>query len=97
MLDQVFSFYVISNVPQQRVRHPILSHGLRVAPLLLNHPRQRRQEVHEERPVQVFAHLVQDKPVPSTAALDVVTDLVEILCPLEIPVMTIFSCEAIQH
>ena len=39
----------------------------------------------------VLDHLVEDKPVPATAALDVVADLVEILCPLEIPVMTIFS------
>ena len=38
-----------------------------------------------------FVHLVEDKPVPATAALDVIADLVEILCPLEIPVMTIYS------
>ena len=47
---------------------------------------QRGQEVHEERPVEILAELVEDKPVAEGAVADVVLDLHNLYRPLEVPV-----------
>ena len=47
---------------------------------------QRRQEIHEERSVEILAELVEDEPVPEAALVEVVLDLDDPLGPLEVSV-----------
>ena len=43
------------------------------------------EEVHEEGPVQVLAQLVERKPVPARAVLNVGADVPYVIIPLEVP------------
>ena len=47
---------------------------------------QGRQEVHEERTVEILAELVEDKPVAEAAVIEVVLNLDDLVGPLEVAV-----------